>query len=70
VELQVGQTYVTPEDCLEERAGVVLVGKSEEGYKAKVFSDGDWLDHVVYDEQGRVVNAPGVEVGSHVWDLE
>ncbi len=70
MELQVGQTYITPEDCLGDRAGVVIVGKAEAGYKAKVFSDREWLEHVVYDEQGRVVNAPGVEVGNHVWDLE
>jgi hypothetical protein len=68
-EIKVGKTYVTPKDSLGDQAGVVIVAESTEGYSAKVFSVNAWYDHK-YNQQGQIIDAPRVEIGNHIWDLD
>lgn len=47
----------------------MIVAESTEGYSAKVFSVNAWYDHK-YNQQGQIIDAPRVEIGNPIWDLD
>jgi hypothetical protein len=68
MKIDVGQTFVIKDNVLDDVTGVIIVGKTLNGYQAKIFYEGEWIDHE-YDREGRITSASHVAVGNHVWDL-